>query len=71
MTYTLRWTEVSTHERELTDEEFAELKGVTVAELAELDEDELWEDLDDQLAEIGDDDGFEGLTREIEEVLKH
>ncbi|WMI34796.1 hypothetical protein SEA_MARAV_74 [Streptomyces phage Marav] len=70
MTYTVEWTEISTHKRELTDEEFAELKGVTVEELAELDEDELWEGLDDQLAEL-EDDGFEGLTREIDEVAKH
>lgn len=70
MTYTVRWTEVSQHERELTDEEFAALKGVTVEELAGLDEDELWEDLEDQLAEL-EDDGFEGLTREIEDVTEH
>ncbi|MEV5330836.1 hypothetical protein [Streptomyces werraensis] len=70
MTYTVEWTEISTHKRELTDEEFAELKGVTVEELAELDEDELWEGLDDQLAEL-EDDGFEGLTREVDEVAKH
>ncbi|MET8111206.1 hypothetical protein [Streptomyces prasinus] len=70
MTYTVRWTEISTHERELSDEEFAEIKGVTVAELAELDEDELYDDLENQLAAL-DDDGFEGLEREIEEVLTH
>ncbi|AXQ62397.1 hypothetical protein SEA_TINABELCHER_72 [Streptomyces phage TinaBelcher] len=70
MTYTVRWTEVSTHERVLSDEEFAELKGLTVAELADLDEDELSEELEDLLAEL-DDDGFEGLTREIDELQKH
>ncbi|MFJ6680564.1 hypothetical protein [Streptomyces werraensis] len=70
MAYTIEWTEVSTHKRELTDEEFAELKGVTVEELAELDEAELGEDLEDLLAEL-DDDGFEGLTREIDELIRH
>lgn len=70
MTYTVRWTEVSTHERELTDEEFAELRGVSVAELAELDEDDLGDDLENLLAEL-DDDGFEGVTRDISEILKH
>lgn len=70
MAYTIEWTEISTHKRELTDEEFAELKGVTVEELAELDEDELSEDLENLLAEL-DDDGFEGLTREIDELIRH
>ncbi|MFE9925182.1 hypothetical protein ACFYQA_27490 [Streptomyces sp. NPDC005774] len=70
MTYTVRWTEISTHERELSDEEMAALKGVTVAELAELDEDDLHDDLENELAAL-DDDGFEGLEREIEEVMQH
>jgi hypothetical protein len=70
VTYTVKWTEVSSHERELTDEEMAALKGVSVEELAQLDEDELWDDLEDQLAEL-DDDGFEGLEREIEECTQH
>ncbi|MFF3249711.1 hypothetical protein ACFYWP_01570 [Actinacidiphila glaucinigra] len=68
--YTVRWTEISTHERELSDEEMAELKGVTVAELAEMDEDELYDELEDRLARL-DDDGFEGLEREIDELLTH
>ncbi|QOV06201.1 hypothetical protein KGG72_gp71 [Streptomyces phage Salutena] len=70
MPYTIEWTEVSTHKRELSDEEFAELKGVTVEELAELDEEGLSEDLENLLAEL-DDDGFEGLTREIDELIRH
>jgi hypothetical protein len=70
MSFTVRWTEVSTHERVLSDKEFAELKGLTISELAELDEDELSDELDDLLAEL-DDDGFEGLVREVNEVLKH
>lgn len=70
MSYTVEWTEVSTHKRVLSDEEFAQLKGVTVTELTGLDEDELWEGLEDDLASL-DDDGFEGLTREIDEVIKH
>lgn len=70
MTYIVRWTELSTHERVLSDEEFAELKGLTVAELEELDEYELGDELEDLLAEL-DDDGFEGLTREVERVVKY
>ncbi|MER5579021.1 hypothetical protein [Streptomyces massasporeus] len=69
MTYTVRWTETRTYERELTDEEFAALKGVSVAELAEFHPDELWDDLENQL---GVDDGFAGpLEREIEDVTQH
>ncbi|MGW3323900.1 hypothetical protein [Streptomyces virginiae] len=71
MPYTVRWTEVSSHERELSDEEMARIKGVTVAALSELDEDEIWEGLEDQLAELGEDDGFEGLEREVDEVTEH
>ncbi|MBQ0949222.1 hypothetical protein [Streptomyces sp. RK76] len=70
MPYTVEWTEVSTHKRTLSDEEFAQLKGVTVTGLTGLDEDELWEGLEDDLASL-DDDGFEGLTREIDGVIKH
>lgn len=70
MPYTVEWIETSNHKRVLADEEFAQLKGVTVTELTELDEDELWDGLEDDLAEL-DDDGFEGLTREIGEVIKH
>ncbi|MCX5236216.1 hypothetical protein OG824_13495 [Streptomyces prunicolor] len=70
MPYTVSWTETSEHKRVLTDEEFAALKGVEVAELEELEEDELWDDLEELLAEL-DDDGFEGLVREIDECLKH
>jgi len=70
MPYTIEWTEVSTHKRELSDEEFADLIGVAVEELADMDEDELSEDLEDRLAEL-DDDGFEGLTREIDEFIQH
>jgi hypothetical protein len=70
MTYTVRWTETSEHMRQLSDEEMATLKGVTVEELAEMDEDDIFHGLDDQLAEL-DDDGFEGLEREVEECLKH
>ncbi|MGW8953476.1 hypothetical protein [Streptomyces sp. NPDC055709] len=70
MPYTVEWTETSQHKRELTDEEFAALKGVTVEELAGLDDDELWDDLEDELASL-DDDGFEGLTRDIDDVQKH
>ncbi|WP_420312567.1 hypothetical protein ACOB87_38070 [Streptomyces sp. YS-B37] len=70
MPYTVEWTETSQHKRELTDEEMAALKGVTVEELAELDEDELWDELEDQLAAL-DDDGFEGLERDIDECIKH
>jgi hypothetical protein len=68
--YTVEWTETSQHKRELTDEEMAALKGVTVEELAELEEDELWDDLEDELAAL-DDDGFEGLERDINECTKH
>ncbi|MFD7259337.1 hypothetical protein [Streptomyces sp. NPDC059874] len=71
MPYTVRWTEVSSHERELSDEEMARIKGVTVAALAEMTEDDVWDGLDDQLAELGDDDGFDGLVREIDEVTEH
>ncbi|MFF7800226.1 hypothetical protein [Streptomyces olivaceus] len=70
MPYTVEWAETSNHKRVLSDEEFAQLKGVTVTELTGLDEDELWDGLEDDLAEL-DDDGFEGLTREISEVIKH
>ncbi|WDS51789.1 hypothetical protein SEA_TRIUMPH_75 [Streptomyces phage Triumph] len=70
MPYTVEWTETSTHKRELTDEEMAAIKGVTVAELAEMDDDEVSEELEDLLAEL-DDDGFEGLVREVDEVIKH
>jgi hypothetical protein len=70
MPYTVEWTETSQHKRELSDEEFAALKGVTVEELAGLDDDELWDDLEDELAAL-DDDGFEGLTRDIDDVQKH
>jgi hypothetical protein len=68
--YTVEWTETSEHKRELTDEEMAALKGVTVEELAELDDDELWDDLEDELAAL-DDDGFEGLVRVVNECSKH
>ncbi|WP_405799495.1 hypothetical protein [Streptomyces sp. NBC_01506] len=68
--YTVRWIETSEHRRDLTDEEMAELKGVTVAELAEMEEDEVADDLNDLLAEL-DDDGFEGLVRDVEECIKH
>ncbi|WP_327292465.1 hypothetical protein [Streptomyces sp. NBC_01198] len=71
MTYTVRWTEISTHERELSDEEMARIKGVSLEDLAEMDEDDVFEGLEEELAEIGDDDGFEGLEREVEECLKH
>ncbi|MFD7677513.1 hypothetical protein [Streptomyces sp. NPDC060187] len=70
MPYTVEWTETSQHKRELTDEEMAALKGVTVEELAELDEDELTDGLEDELAAL-DDDGFEGLERDVDECIKH
>lgn len=70
MPYTVRWTELSTHERELSDEEMAVLKGVTVVELAEMDEDDVSDELNDLLAEL-DDDGFEGLVRDVHECTKH
>ncbi|MFJ6183748.1 hypothetical protein [Streptomyces sp. NPDC092295] len=70
MTYTVRWTEISDHERTLTNEEMAEIKGITVEELAELDEDQVSEGLSDELAEL-DDDGFRGLTREIDGCTEH
>ncbi|MFG2923908.1 hypothetical protein ACGFYA_20685 [Streptomyces sp. NPDC048305] len=70
MPYTVEWTETSEHKRELSDEEMARIKGVTVAELAEMDEDEIADELDDLLAEL-DDDGFEGLVRDVHEVIQH
>ncbi|QBI99435.1 hypothetical protein SEA_CAELUM_75 [Streptomyces phage Caelum] len=70
MPYTVEWTETSQHKRELTDEEMAALKGVTVEELAELDEDELTDGLEEELAAL-DDDGFEGLERDVDECIKH
>ena len=69
MPYSVRWTEVSDHVREVSDEEMAEIKGVRVEELAAMDEDEVGDGLDDQLAELGDD-GFQGLTREIDECVR-
>ncbi|MFE5663382.1 hypothetical protein ACFQ7W_05550 [Streptomyces niveus] len=68
--YTVRWIETSEHRRDLTDEEMAKLKGITVAELAEMEEGEVADDLNDLLAEL-DDGGFEGLVRDIEECIKH
>lgn len=70
MTYVVRWTEVSKHEVTLTDEQFAAIKAVEVEELAELEEHEVWEDLEDQLAEL-EDDGFQVVTREITHVARH
>ncbi|MGW6600586.1 hypothetical protein [Streptomyces sp. NPDC055036] len=70
MTYTVRWTETSEHHREISDEEMAAIKGVTVEELAEMNEDQVEEALTDELADLADD-GFEGLTREIDECIRH
>ncbi|MEU5403733.1 hypothetical protein ABZ348_31095 [Streptomyces sp. NPDC005963] len=70
MPYTVEWTEVSSHKRVLSDEEMADLIGVTVDELAAMEEDEVESDLPDLLAEL-EDGGFEGLEREIDELIKH
>ncbi|MEV7512137.1 hypothetical protein AB0O57_29690 [Streptomyces sp. NPDC091201] len=68
MPYDIKWTEVSSHRRTISDEEMARIKGVSLPELKALDEDDLSCGLNDELAEL-DDDGFEGLEREIERVI--
>lgn len=70
MPYTVEWTETSEHKRELTDAEMAAIRGITVEELAGMDEDEIAEDLEDLLAEL-DDDGFEGMERDVHTVIEH
>lgn len=69
MSYTIKWTEVSTHEATISPAELAALKGVTVAELDAMDDDEITDGLDDQLADLPDD-GFEGLMREGIDVCR-
>ncbi|MFE4451440.1 hypothetical protein [Streptomyces sp. NPDC056796] len=70
MPYTVEWTETSEHSRELTDEEMAAIKGKTVEELAEMDKDEIFEGLDDQLAQL-EDNGWEGTERVVDQLITH
>lgn len=68
MMYRITWTEISEHAITLGDEETAELFGVSVDKLAELNLEELdfgW--IADDLADY---DGFKGLTREDIEVRR-
>jgi hypothetical protein len=67
--YEIRWTVTSSHCREVSDEEFARLKGRPVAEIARMGDDDLIDGLADELADL-DDDGFEHLTRDDIEVTR-
>lgn len=67
-TFTVTWTEISTHEVQLTALELANLLGVGVFDLNEGAD--LTDGPEDALAEL-DDDGFDGLTRESIEVIRH
>ena len=70
MRYRIRWQETSEHDVVLSAERLAEVKGVTVEALAEMDRDALYDGLEDQLAEVSDE-AFDGLTRDhvdVEEV---
>lgn len=66
-TYRIQWTETSQHDVTITEEELARIKGVTVEELREMNDDEIEEGLPDQLAQL-EDDGFDGCDREIGSV---
>ena len=65
-TYRVEWEELSRHSRDLTAEEFAEIRGVSVDALSDPEMD-LTEGLENSLAQL-DDDGFEFLTRDEIEV---
>ncbi|MCY0933649.1 hypothetical protein [Streptomyces sp. H34-S4] len=71
MPYTVKWTEIVSYKRKFSDEEMAELKGVPLAELAEMDEDDIEDDLKDELADLTDNGSFVGVQREVDEVIEH
>lgn len=61
-TYTVTWKEASTHAVTITEEEMARIKSVPVEELRDMDVEDVWDGLEDELAEL-EDDGFEGVER--------
>lgn len=68
--YLISWKEISDHEVQLDENEFAELVGVGVDEIDDQSLD-AWVNmvgLPDALASL-DDDGFQGLTRDDIEII--
>lgn len=67
-TWTVTWTEISNHRREIDEDQMQTITGMDADELTEAYEnDDLDGELANGLAELNDD-GFEGLTREDIEV---
>ena len=66
--WTIEWTETSTHRVTISDEEMQRITGLTAEELTDAHEnDDLEGRLADDLANL-DDEGFEGLERDVDSV---